>query len=124
MCLAMAGVCVFSIYHYMQLSLHKPIPPIVPIYHTTNSHLLSLMSFFYGHSRYRCNFGPEDKSSIVLHDMQALLKSTQKKNKQRMFISCFNSRFFFAMFKFCLVYHFQLSLSFSLLPSNYIDSRI
>jgi hypothetical protein len=36
------------------------------------------------HCRYRCNFGPEDKSDIVPDDMQALLKSTQKKNKQAM----------------------------------------
>ena len=42
------------------------------------------MSFFHGHYRYRCNFGPKDKSDIVLDDMQALLKSTQKKTKQKM----------------------------------------
>ena len=29
--------------------------------------------------RYRCHFGPEDKSDVVPEDMQALLKSTQKK---------------------------------------------
>ena len=79
----MARVCVFCIWHYMQLSLHKPVPPIGPIYHTTNPYILSLMLFFHGHSRYRCNFGPEDKSSIVPHDMQALLKSTQKKTSRR-----------------------------------------
>ena len=31
------------------------------------------------HSRYRCNFGPEDKSDVLPEDMQALLKSTQKR---------------------------------------------
>ena len=30
-------------------------------------------------SRYHCNFGPEDKSDVVPEDMQALLKSTQKR---------------------------------------------
>ena len=35
------------------------------------------------HNRYRCNFGPEDKSDIVQQDMQALLKSTQKKRKKK-----------------------------------------
>ena len=41
------------------------------------------MLFFPGHSKYRCNFGPEDKSSIVPHDIQALLKSTQKKKTNK-----------------------------------------
>ena len=31
------------------------------------------------HSRHRCNFGPEDKSDVLPEDMQALLKSTQKR---------------------------------------------
>ena len=35
------------------------------------------------HNRYRCNFGPEDKSDVVQQDMQALLKSTQKKRKKK-----------------------------------------
>ena len=30
-------------------------------------------------SRHRCNFGSEDKSDVVPEDMQALLKSTQKR---------------------------------------------
>jgi hypothetical protein len=30
-------------------------------------------------SRYRCNFGPEDKYDVVPEDMQTLLKSTQKR---------------------------------------------
>ena len=83
MCCAMPRVCVFCIFHYRQLSLHTPVSPIGPIYQCTNPHLLSLMLFFRGHSRYMCNFGPEDKSSIVPHDIQALLKSTLKK-KQKM----------------------------------------
>ena len=33
--------------------------------------------------RFRCNFGPEDKTGIVPQDMQALLKSTQKKSKKK-----------------------------------------
>ena len=59
----------------------NPVPLIVPIYHTTNPHILSLMSFFHSHSRCKCNFGPDDKTDIVPHDMQALLISTQKKEK-------------------------------------------
>ena len=31
------------------------------------------------HCRHRCNFGPEDKSVVLPEDMQALLKSTQKR---------------------------------------------
>ena len=34
-------------------------------------------------SRYRCNFGPEDKSDVVPADMQALLKSTQKRRTKK-----------------------------------------
>ena len=80
---AMPGACVLCIEHYMQLNLHEKFQPINPIYQYTNPQLLSLMLFFPGHSKYMCNFGPKDKSSIVPHDMQVLLKSTQKK-KQKM----------------------------------------
>ena len=33
--------------------------------------------------RYRCHFGLEDKSDVVPEDMQALLKSTQRKNVKK-----------------------------------------
>lgn len=52
-------------------------PSYVP--HNQSTYILSLTSFFHGHFRYRYNFGLEDKSFIVPHDMQALVKSTQKK---------------------------------------------
>ena len=34
-------------------------------------------------SRYRCNFGPKDKTDVVPEDMQALLKSTQKRRTKK-----------------------------------------
>lgn len=71
MCHVVAHVCVVFIYHYIQLSLHKPIS-------------LSSMLFFHGHSRYLCNFGSEDESEIMPHDMQAL----QNPQKRGISIRC------------------------------------
>jgi hypothetical protein len=48
---------------------------------SNNTHSINLLFHCYFNCRYRCNFGPEDRSDIVAHDMQALLKSTQKKKK-------------------------------------------
>ncbi len=37
------------------------------------------MFLFY---RFSCNFGPQDRTNILLKDMQKLLLSTQEKHKQ------------------------------------------
>lgn len=67
-------VCVSFILHYMQLGLHKPLPSIVLVYHTTEKKSLSSLFHFID----KCNFGPEDKSNIVPYDMQEILSSIQK----------------------------------------------
>lgn len=52
-------------------------------YPSINTNAAKQFTVFFWHIRYRCNFGPEDKSAIVPHDMQALLRSTHKKRKNK-----------------------------------------
>ena len=52
-------------------------------YPSINTNTAKKIAVFFWHIRYRCNFGLEDKSAIVPHDMQALLRSTQKKKKNK-----------------------------------------
>ena len=52
-------------------------------YPSINTNAAKQFTVFFWHIRYRCNSGPEDKSAIVPHDMQALLRSTHKKRKNK-----------------------------------------